>query len=81
MFKSYIQEQIAAGTLRPVDATLATQLCVSSVLGTIMRRASGDAELAHLTPTSMVDAIVDMLAWGLLPRPRERETSVMAPSG
>ncbi|HEY7983484.1 MAG TPA: TetR/AcrR family transcriptional regulator [Ktedonobacterales bacterium] len=71
MFKSYLEEQIAAGALRPVDATLATQFCVSSVLGTVMRRAAGDAELAHLTPTSMVDAIVDMLAFGLLPRTGE----------
>jgi AcrR family transcriptional regulator len=79
MFKSYFEEQIAIGALRPVDPTLATQLCVSAVLGTIMRRASGDVELAHLTPAQIVDAIVDVLVWGLLPR--SHEPGPMAPSG
>ncbi len=88
MFKRYIAEQIAAGTLRPVDPSLATQLCVSAVLGTIMRRASGDAELAQLTPPQLADAIVDVLVCGLLPRSREPVKLVktikqvkMAPSG
>lgn len=88
MFKSYIADQIAAGTLRPVDPSLATQLCVSAVLGTIMRRASGDAELAQLTPPQLANAIVDVLVWGLLPRSREPVTLIkaikqvkMAPSG
>ena len=71
MFKRYIEEQIAAGTLRPVDPSLATQLCVSAVLGTIMRRASGDAELARISPAQIVDAIVDVLVRGLLPRAHE----------
>jgi AcrR family transcriptional regulator len=91
MFKRYLEEQIAAGALRPVDPTLATQLCLSAVLGTIMRRASGDAELAQLTPDQLADAAVDVLVRGLLPRSREPQTLAkavktmkqvkMAPSG
>jgi AcrR family transcriptional regulator len=71
MFKNYIQEQISTGTLRSVDPSLATQLFVSAVLSIIMRRATGDAELARYTTTQLVDAMVDMLVWGLLPRSRE----------
>lgn len=79
MFKAYLREQIAAGTLRSVDVSLATQLCVSAVMGTIMRRAAGDAEFAHLTSAQLADAAADILVHGLLPR--SREPGAMVPSG
>ncbi|HEV2236204.1 MAG TPA: TetR/AcrR family transcriptional regulator [Ktedonobacterales bacterium] len=68
MFKPYIEEQIAAGALRPVDPSLATQLFMGAVMTTVMRRASGDAEFAHYTSAQLVDSMVDVLVCGLLPR-------------
>lgn len=64
--RQYLDTQIACGTIRPVDTALAAQLFIHSMMLTVMRRASGDESLAHLTRQQLVDNLVGIFLRGLL---------------
>jgi AcrR family transcriptional regulator len=68
-FRRYLDAQVARGTLRPVDTALAAQFFVSGLMVTMMRRASGDESLAHLTRQELVDQMVGIFLKGLLVQP------------
>ena len=66
-FAQYLEAQIARGTVWPVDTSLAAQLFVHSMMIAVMRRASGDASLAHLSRQELAEHIVGIFLHGLLP--------------
>jgi AcrR family transcriptional regulator len=67
-FSAYLDAQIARGALRPVNTALATQIFVSGVMMALMRRASGDEHLARISQQELVDTMVGILLYGLLPQ-------------
>jgi AcrR family transcriptional regulator len=68
VLKAYLDEQVACGALRPVNTAVAMQLCLSGLLVSIMRRASGDDELAGVSREELVDTVASILLHGLLPQ-------------
>jgi AcrR family transcriptional regulator len=66
-FAQYLDAQVARGTVRPVNTSLAAQLFVHSMMIAVMRRASGDESLAHLSRQELADHIVGIFLHGLLP--------------
>ncbi|HEV7126408.1 MAG TPA: TetR/AcrR family transcriptional regulator [Ktedonobacterales bacterium] len=66
MFRQYLDEQIARGTLRPVNTTLAAQITFNGAMLTFVRWHEGDPNLAALSREEMIDALVDICLHGLL---------------
>lgn len=77
-FRRYLDAQVARGALRPVDTALATEVFLSGMMVTVMRRASGDDTLAHLSREALAHQLVDMFLHGLL---APRSAAVAASGG
>ena len=69
-FRAYLDAEIARGRLRPVNTALATQLIIHSAMFAVMRRASGDPNLAGLSRDEIVESVVGVCLHGLLPADR-----------
>jgi AcrR family transcriptional regulator len=68
MLSTYLDAQIARGTLRSVNTALATQFLVSSVMMVMARRAAGDANVTHIPRQELIDTLVSIFLCGLLPQ-------------
>jgi hypothetical protein len=66
-FTSYLDAQVARGTVRPVDTTLAGWIFVQGTIMTMVRRKNGDPSLASLTRDELVDRLIALLSHGVLP--------------
>jgi len=64
--RDYFEAQIARGTFRHVDAALAAQFFTNAMIMSIVRRASGDERLTHLSRDALVETIVNIFLHGLL---------------
>jgi AcrR family transcriptional regulator len=66
---SYMEAKIASGEIRPVDASLAVQTLIGSVMGFVLRRQLLRDPLAlQYTHEQIVFAITDTFLKGILPR-------------
>ncbi len=66
---AYFAAKVQSGELRPLDAVLTAQVLVGSVIGFVLRRQLIRDQLAlALTQEQIVDAIVETMLQGILPR-------------
>ena len=66
---AYFVAKVQSGELRPLDAALTAQVLVGSVIGFVLRRQLIRDQLAlALTQEQIVDAIMETMLQGILPR-------------
>jgi len=66
---AYFAAKVRSGELRPLDAALTAQVLVGSVIGFVLRRQLIRDQLAlALTQEQIVDAIMETMLQGILPR-------------
>jgi AcrR family transcriptional regulator len=65
--RAYFETRIARGVFRPVSAALASQLFISAMITTLVRRASGDEDLTRLSHAELADMMASLFLHGLLP--------------
>lgn len=66
---SYFEAKTASGEIRPVNVSLTVQVLVGSVMGFVLRRqVIRDPSALELTQEQIIDAIVETVLKGVLPR-------------
>ena len=66
---SYFEAKAASGEIRPVNVSLTVQVLVGSVMGFVLRRqVIRDPSALELTQEQIIDAIVETVLKGVLPR-------------
>ncbi|MGB8346026.1 MAG: TetR/AcrR family transcriptional regulator [Ktedonobacteraceae bacterium] len=66
---AYFVAKVQSGELRPLDAALTAQVLVGSVIGFVLRRQLiRDQQALALTQEQIVDAIMETMLQGILPR-------------
>lgn len=65
-FRHYLDAQVARGAVQPVDTALATEVFFGGMMVAVMRRASGEETLAHLSRDELAHQLVDIFLHGLL---------------
>lgn len=76
----YLDGQIAAGRLKPINTALTSQLLLGAVMMMAVRRAKGDEHVPQLATETFVAELADLFLHGML-RPAEiKSVSQEAPS-